>query len=156
VSALNRLELRVPPLALVAIAALGMWIAARRWPGLSIYVPARVPVAIVLAASGLAVAAAGIDAFSGARTTVDPTRPERASALVATGIYLRSRNPMYLGFLMVLAAWAWFLGNAAGAVALPAFVAYMNRFQIGPEERLLRQKFGREYDEYLLRIRRWL
>jgi protein-S-isoprenylcysteine O-methyltransferase Ste14 len=56
----------------------------------------------------------------------------------------------------MLAAWAWFLGHAAGAVALPVFVAYMNRFQIVPEERLLRQKFGREYEEYQACVRRWL
>jgi protein-S-isoprenylcysteine O-methyltransferase Ste14 len=105
---------------------------------------------------GVAATAAGVIAFKRAQTTVDPTRPANASVVVTHGIYAFTRNPMYLGMLLALAAWAVFLGSLPAWLALPAFVKYMNRFQIEPEERFLRQKFGDPYDGYLLRVRRWL
>ena len=72
----------------------------------------------------------------------------------ATGGY--SRNPMYLGFLLLLLALACYLMNVAAMALLPLFVLYMNRFQIAPEERFLLQKFGAEYQAYCERVRRWL
>jgi protein-S-isoprenylcysteine O-methyltransferase Ste14 len=87
---------------------------------------------------------------------VDPTRPDHASTIVTAGIYSLTRNPMYLGFLLILAAWAAWLGNLPACLALPVFVKYMNRFQILPEERFLGGKFGAAYDAYRLRVRRWL
>ena len=153
---MQRLELKIPPLALVAISALAMWVASRICASLAHAVPARIMVAGTLAAGGFALALAGGIAFFRAHTTVDPTRPGSTSRLVSSGMYRYSRNPMYLGFLLVLAGWAWFLANAVSALMLPAFVAYMNRFQIAPEERILRGKFGRDYDEYLRAVRRWL
>jgi protein-S-isoprenylcysteine O-methyltransferase Ste14 len=150
------LELKIPPLAQLAISALGMWIAARRWPTLALAFPARHAVAIALVAAGIVVALAGVVAFRRARTTTDPTRPGRATAFIASGIYRRSRNPMYLGFLLALSGWAWFLANAGAVLVLPVFVAYLTRFQIAPEERILGGKFGREYEHYRRTVRRWL
>ena len=63
---------------------------------------------------------------------------------------------MYLGFLFLLTGWAVFLSHPLPFLFLPVFVAYMNRFQISPEERALSAKFGEDYDEYKQRIRRWL
>lgn len=150
------LELKIPPLAQVAIAALSMWIAARKWPALALAFPARHAVALALVAAGIVVALAGVVAFRRARTTTDPTRPGRATTIIASGIYRRSRNPMYLGFLLALSGWAWFLANACAVLVLPLFVAYLSRFQIAPEERILQEKFGREYEEYRRTARRWL
>jgi len=76
--------------------------------------------------------------------------------LVARGIYRYSRNPMYLGFLLLLTALACYLMNAAAFILLPLFLLYMNRFQIVPEERHLLQKFGTEYQAYTTQVRRWL
>ena len=153
---MQRLELKIPPLLLVAISALVMWIVSRTGTSMTFAVPARLVVAGVLAAGGVAVALAGGVAFFRAHTTVDPTRPGATTRVVASGVYRYSRNPMYLGFLLVLAGWAWFLANAASALLLPVFVVYMDRFQIAPEERILGGKFGRDYDEYLRAVRRWL
>ena len=99
---------------------------------------------------------AGVIEFRRARTTVDPTRPEHSSAIVSGGIYSLTRNPMYLGFLLILAAWAAWLGNLPACLALLAFVQYMNRFQIAPEERVLGARFGAPYEAYRQRVRRWL
>ena len=87
---------------------------------------------------------------------MNPTKPEASSAVVSDGIYRFSRNPMYLSLLTGLAGWALFLENAAALLVLPMFVAYMNRFQIKPEERALLEKFGSSYAEYMRSVRRWL
>ena len=63
---------------------------------------------------------------------------------------------MYLGFVLGLAAWALFLGNPVAALIVPAFVLYMNRFQIEPEERALEARFGAAYAAYRRAVRRWL
>jgi protein-S-isoprenylcysteine O-methyltransferase Ste14 len=67
-----------------------------------------------------------------------------------------SRNPMYVGLLLLLAGWALHLSHPLALLGLPAFVAYMNRFQIAPEERALRAKFGPAYEDYARAVRRWL
>ena len=75
---------------------------------------------------------------------------------MAGGIYRRTRNPMYLGFLVVLLGWGVWLANVVAFLLLPAFVFYMNRFQIAPEERALRERFGESFVVYQGRVRRWL
>lgn len=72
------------------------------------------------------------------------------------GVYCFSRNPMYLGFLLALAGWIVYLSNVLAALLLPAFVAYMNRFQIKPEERALLTKFGPSFAHYMAAVPRWL
>jgi len=150
------LELRVPPLLLVLIAGAFMWLAAQWLPGFAAAIPWRVPVALGCAAVGAGVALAGVLAFRRAHTTVNPTTPEASSTVVANGIYRRTRNPMYLGFLLVLAAWSIYLSSFAAMLVLPLFVLYMNRFQIAPEERVLAAKFGMQYRAYQQEVRRWL
>ena len=83
-------------------------------------------------------------------------KPESASSLVVSGIYRFTRNPMYLGMLLVLSGWAIFLSNALSFLFLPAYVVYMNRFQIGPEERALAAKFPQPFADYRSEVRRWL
>jgi protein-S-isoprenylcysteine O-methyltransferase Ste14 len=152
----SALELKVPPLALAALLATAMWLGARLAPSLSFAMPGRIGVVAVLAAAGFVVVLAGALAFRSARTTVDPRQPTRSAALVSNGIYRFSRNPMYVGFTLLLAAWALHLANLLAPIALPAFVAYVTRFQIVPEERALRAKFGRAFDDYARSVRRWL
>jgi protein-S-isoprenylcysteine O-methyltransferase Ste14 len=98
----------------------------------------------------------GVASFKRAKTTINPMKPESSSSLVISGIYKLSRNPMYLGFLLVLVGWAVLLSNALAFVFVPAFIFYMNRFQIDPEEKALAGKFGQEFLDYKSRVRRWL
>jgi protein-S-isoprenylcysteine O-methyltransferase Ste14 len=149
------LELKVPPVA-VGVLTAGVMAAAARWPQLEFTLPWRTPLALAIALAGVAVAAAGVVAFRRRRTTVDPRTPERASAIVEDGVYRISRNPMYVGMFAVLIGWALFLSNWAAVAMLPAFVLYMNRFQILPEERALSKRFGDVYLDYTRRVRRWL
>ena len=81
---------------------------------------------------------------------------QRGHTLVTTGIYRFTRNPMYVGLFFVLLAWAVFLSSAWALVGPVAFMQYINRFQIVPEERVLATMFGATYAEYKARVRRWL
>lgn len=150
------LELKIPPLLVVGFCAALLWAAARLLPGLSFRFPGTPIVASLLAVSGAMMSIAGVIAFRLAHTTVDPRYPEKSTALVSHGIYRHSRNPMYVGFLLLLAAWAVHTSLVAGLLILPAFVLYMNRFQIVPEERILRATFGKAFGRYERSVRRWL
>jgi protein-S-isoprenylcysteine O-methyltransferase Ste14 len=153
---MSALELRVPPLALALLMAGLMWGIHWAWPGAAWVVPWRIPIALLLAGAGLLLALAGVAAFRQARTTVNPTTPGAASAVVTTGVYRWTRNPMYLGFLLALIGWGLLLANPWSLLGWPAFVAYMNRFQIQPEEAMLTAKFGAAYVGYMRQVRRWL
>ena len=153
---MNKLELKVPPPAVALLVALAMWLATYGSDALSFAVPERRAVSMALAALGIGVSTAGTWSFWRARTTVNPTRPEAASSLVATGIFRFTRNPMYLGLFLVLAGWAAHLANAAALAGPLLFALYVTRFQILPEERALTTKFGPEFDAYKIRTRRWI
>ena len=125
-------------------------------PQFAITDTARWAASLAVAMGGFSFAVLGVLAFRRSGTTVDPTRPGRASSFVTGGVYRVTRNPMYLGIAMILVAWAVFLA-APWAFLGPVFwVLYMNRFQIKPEERILAELFGEEYTRYLATVRRWL
>lgn len=150
-------KVRMPPVALFAVVALLMW-AVASWllPSWRIAFPGRTVATVLLLLVAGAIGIAGVRAFDRARTTVDPLRPERASALVTSGIYRRTRNPMYVALALALLAWAIWLAHPLALPWVVAFVAWMNRFQIAPEERALREKFGADFEDYMHRVRRWV
>jgi protein-S-isoprenylcysteine O-methyltransferase Ste14 len=152
----SRLENRLPPPIVAAAFAAMMWAAARWLAVLSISFPAQRFASVAIAAAGLGVIAVAIAQFVRARTTVDPLHPEEASALVEGGVFRLTRNPMYLGMALILGAWAVWLGNGASALLVAGFVAYISRFQIAPEERALRGRFGEAFEAYARRVRRWI
>jgi protein-S-isoprenylcysteine O-methyltransferase Ste14 len=153
---MSRLENRIPPPLVAAAFALVMWAFARWLPGASARFPGQVWAAALLLAAAMGVIATAIGQFVRARTTVDPLHPDAASTLVDGGVFRLTRNPMYLGMALVLAAWALWLGNAVTAVLVAGFVAWITRFQIVPEERALRGRFGDSFDAYARRVRRWI
>ncbi|HPE60468.1 MAG TPA: isoprenylcysteine carboxylmethyltransferase family protein [Thiolinea sp.] len=94
--------------------------------------------------------------FFRARTTPNPMRPHKARELVTTGLYRYSRNPMYLGMLVMLGGWWLYLGSLTPGLVLPLFVCIINQVQILPEEAVLAERFGAAYRNYRQRVRRWL
>lgn len=150
------LELRIPPPVLAACFALLMWFAASSIRALAFGFPGRPQIALAVAGVGIAVGVAAFVGFRKARTTVNPMAPQQSSALVVTGVYRWTRNPMYLGLLAILVAWALWLANAAPFFLLPLFMLYLNRFQIVPEERALQARFGGDFERYRGSVRRWL
>ena len=153
-------EHKLPPPVIDAACAGLMWWLAGALPALQLWPrgawPFGLGAALGLALAGSVIALAGLVEFRRARTTFNPLDPARASALVTTGIYRVTRNPMYLGMLLVLLGWAVWLGNAAAFVGLPLFVAVLNLLQIAPEERVLRERFGDAFTRYAARVRRWI
>jgi len=148
--------MKIPPLGLVLVAALLMWLGVAYFPTLNYRFPFQSLVAWLIGLSGVLACALGIIEFNRAKTTVNPTKPESASSLVRTGIYGRTRNPMYLGFLLILVGWAIAVGNVVAFVVLPGFIIYINRFQIRPEERALTSIFGEAFKAYCVEVRRWI
>ncbi len=110
---------------------------------------------IALLAIAVSIGIIALFQFFKSKTTVNPSSPSKASKLVISGIYQYSRNPMYLGLLLILLSWGLWLGNAFNVLLAAGFVAYMNRFQIIPEEEILSNLFGREYAQYCTLVRRW-
>lgn len=153
---MDNLELKIPPVAVFLACGALMWAIARALPELALPVPGAAMVAAVLAGIGATLGVAGILAFRRHGTTVHPIHPDKASAIVSEGIYRYTRNPMYLGLALILLAWGAWLRNPVCFACVPAFIAYMTRFQIRPEERALLAKFGSAFGDYMRSVRRWI
>jgi len=153
---MSSLELKVPPPAVALIFGLLMWLASSLLVPVGVPLGARLTLALVLASLGLVVGITAMVSFRRARTTMNPTKPTAAASLVTTGPFRLTRNPMYLSLLLYLLGWTAYLSNVLALLFLPAFVLYMNRFQIKPEERVLSSLFGPAYAAYKGRVRRWL
>jgi protein-S-isoprenylcysteine O-methyltransferase Ste14 len=102
------------------------------------------------------IAASGIFAFRASKTTVNPRRPDLASDLVVSGIYQYTRNPMYLGLAILLVGWSFYLSNPFSLLCVIGFIAYIGRFQIQPEEKVLTELFGEDFITYQNQVRRWV
>lgn len=152
------LELKIPPPVVALLLAGVAWLIAWAVPVFALDLPGvlRKGLAATLVLAGLSFDVLALLRFRSARTTINPLDPSRSSALVERGVYRITRNPMYLGLLLVLAGWTVWLDHALTFVVLPLFVAYITRFQIVPEERILADRFGEPYAGYRTRVHRWL
>ena len=153
---MTSLELKIPPPVVAALAALAMWGLSLTSSPLQIPTDVRLGAALACALVGVGFSLAGVASFRRAKTTVNPTKPQLASSLVSSGVYSVTRNPMYVGLLFVLVAWAIFLSSAWAFLGPVAYFFYIGRHQIAPEERALTALFGAEYTAYLSKVRRWL
>ena len=150
------MNLLLPPPVVLALIAAAMWGIDRGLDTGRIAFTGQAPLAVALLAAGGGLMVAAAASMFAARTTINPMKPARASKLVTGGVFRWSRNPIYLGDLLILAALAVWLGQIVNLALLPAFVAYIGRFQIRAEERALAARFGAEYAAYRARVRRWL
>ncbi|WEM41344.1 isoprenylcysteine carboxylmethyltransferase family protein [Photobacterium sp. DA100] len=148
------LELKIPPLLLFNIFAAAMLL------------PADYPIKLdnegfwagsLLIAIAMAIALSATMTFRRAKTTVNPCRFDNVNALVTSGVFGYSRNPMYLAMAIALLGVGLIVGTVVTAVlVVVGFVIYMTKFQILPEERLLAELFGAEYRRYCQQVRRWV
>lgn len=90
------------------------------------------------------------------KTTVNPQSPEATTTLVTSGIYSVTRNPMYVGMLIILIAFVLWLAAVSAFLAVVAFFLMIDRFQIRGEERALTQIFGKPFQDYAAHVPRWL
>jgi protein-S-isoprenylcysteine O-methyltransferase Ste14 len=153
---MHALENRVPPIIVMAVAALVAYLASLQLPLISIDKEISTPLGLMFSLMGVCLIASGAIEFKRHKTTVDPTKPNKATSLVASGIYKLSRNPMYLGIAAFLIAFAFFMQSLFILLSLPLFILYMTRYQIVPEERAMLSLFGEQYQQYKAKVRRWL
>jgi len=153
---MRALELKIPPPAVALLIAAAMWFGARVGPLLELPLLVRTAAFIAIGVLGGATAFAGDMEFRRVKTTINPFKPENTTALVTSGVYRFTRNPMYFGLTLIVLGWAAFLCSAWALAGPIFFVLYINRFQIEPEERILSAKFGAAYSDYVSRVRRWL
>lgn len=153
---MSPLTLKVPPPIAAAIVAGIMRLISSATVTLASPTTVRISVVAFIAIAATGFSLAGAIALRQAKTTINPTKPENASSLVVSGVYRITRNPMYVGLLLMLVAWCILL-SAPWAIAGPVvFFLYIGKFQIEPEEQVMSQKFGADYLAYKVRVRRWL
>jgi protein-S-isoprenylcysteine O-methyltransferase Ste14 len=116
-------------------------------------IPARVA-ALIFLGGGVLLAAWSNLLFQRAHTSLVPIKP--TTALVVTGPYRLTRNPMYLGLLCVYIAVALWFGVVWALMLVPLVVLAVQRLAIAKEERYLDQKFGDLYRQYRAHVRRWI
>ncbi|PWI34032.1 hypothetical protein DI392_07475 [Vibrio albus] len=150
------IELKMPPAFLfIIIGGLMYWVHVN---GFGIHIPLPMKFeffAVCFVASGI-FGLGGIYEFKKHKTSVHPVELHKAVKVVDSGIFRLSRNPMYVGLLLLLLGYAYYLQDIISLLLCLIFVLYMNQFQIKPEERHLEQKFGKDYLEYKQKVRRWL
>ncbi len=108
----------------------------------------------LVALAGAAVIALALNLFRRAGTRPEPWQP--SSAIVETGLYRFTRNPMYLGMALFYAGVAIMLDSVVSLLLLIPLLFVIQRGVIGREEAYLEQKFGETYRQYKARVRRWL
>ena len=138
-----------PPVWLVACAALA-WV----FRSDGILPGFLAPLGIVLVLAALVLAAVAAYELRRHETTIVPH--ENADALVTSGVYARSRNPIYLADVIVLVGLALIWGSTFGLVLAPVLAFVLERRFILPEEARLAAKFGADFDAYRQTARRWL
>lgn len=150
------LDTKIPPPVVAVLTAAGMWAASGL--GLEFALPSwsRYAAVSIIALMGVGFDLLGIFSFRASRTTINPLKPERTSTLVTEGVYRITRNPMYVGLALLLCAWAVYLSSLLPFAGPAIFILYITRFQIQPEERVLKSIFGETYTNYCARVRRWL
>ena len=149
------MRLVIPPPVQGVIAAILMWAIAKFVPALNTPFNGSLNLALVVGAFGLAIEFMALFMFLQAKTTVSPLAPQKTETLVVNGLYKYSRNPMYLGLAFLLIAYAIWLSNPLSTLVILGFVRWITKFQIEPEEEILREKFGNEFIEYQDRVGRW-
>lgn len=150
------MNLLIPPPIVALMCAAAIWVLARYLPSFEVAFPGQPIAAYALIGLGLLLDASSIAAFVRAKTTISPLSPEKSAQLVETGFYRVTRNPMYLGLLLLLAGYALLQGSAVALPVLAFFIAYITQFQIKPEETRLAVLFGDDYQRYRQRVRRWI
>ena len=106
--------------------------------------------------SGLIIILSAIILFKKYQTNITPLNPSNATKLITDGIYNFSRNPMYLGLLLMLVGISIILNLTGGFFFILLFILYINLFQIIPEENAMVDLFKDEFLEYKKNVRRWI
>ncbi|MEP2736726.1 MAG: isoprenylcysteine carboxylmethyltransferase family protein [Erythrobacter sp.] len=149
-------KLYFPPLLQFMVYGIGGYIAAASFPALAYQSTSLFWASLPLGLVGIVILLISVRSFAKAGTTVNPIEPEKAEQLVTSGLYRCTRNPMYLGMLLVLLAAALAVQNIAALGGPLFFMVSITHLQIIPEERVLERTFGDAFAAYRQQTRRWL
>ncbi len=144
----------VPPLALLFICAVCAFVLANLIPIVTFTAPLWLVAFALL--TGAAFLLPAVTSFVKHETTVSPLSPSSATTLVTDGVFGVTRNPMYVGMLLLLLGFVLWLGAISSLAMVIAFFALLDRNQIPTEERSLLDIFGDNYRTYCKRVPRWL
>ena len=121
-----------------------------------IQIPFQTSIAIFILSVGILILINPVLKFIKSKTTINPIKFKKVNKLVTSGIYRYSRNPMYLGMLMIVISSSIFYLNIYSILTPLFFYLWINRFQIKREEVFLTEKFGKDYLSYKKKTRRWI
>jgi len=153
---MNLLELKIPPPVYALSLGIIMWLLNQYFPvGRFIESPWN-NIGMVIIVAAIILDSTSLFLFLKKRTTINPMKPSNTEGLVTAGLYKFTRNPMYVGLLVILFGYAIWLGSLTPFLMLPLFYWLITTMQIKPEERILEKKFGQEYLDYKSKVKRWL
>lgn len=154
----KNLDAIIPPDIILVTCVASMWLITTYVARLPFAVPYRAVLAGGFMLGGLIIVFSAKMALRKHRTTERPDHHSllKTAALVTSGPYAFSRNPIYLGMILLLIGWALLLNNLLNLLVIVAFVISITRLQIMPEEKMLGNLFGERYSRYKSQIRRWI
>ena len=146
--------IKIPPPILVLILITSNYFSQNRLE--IIYLPYKNSTSVLILLVGSLILINPVFKFIKSKTTVNPVKFKKVNKLVTSGIYKYSRNPMYLGMILIIISTSIFYLNYYSVITPFIFYFWINRFQIKREEIFLKEKFGKEYLLYSSKTRRWI
>ena len=146
--------LKIPPPLIVLILVFSNFLSSKKVD--VIHITDQTLVSILILLIGVLILIIPVSKFIKSKTTIDPIKFKKVNKLVTSGIYKYSRNPMYLGLLLIVISSSIMYLNIYSVTTPIFFYYWINRFQIKREEIFLTEKFGKEYLLYMTKTRRWI
>jgi len=146
-------QFRIPPPLIGFLFLIFLFFTREKFPFLDF--PKRELIAWYFIFLGIVLDITSIYKFYSGQTTISPLKPDLSKTLIKTWPYTFSRNPMYLGMISLLWGVSLLVNQIAGVLGVPLIFLYLTIFQVKPEERILLEKFGDEYQDYKTKVRRW-
>ena len=150
------MKLLIPPPIQALFFSIIMWLISRQFLNANFSLHGINTFAFVFLIIAVMLLILSINKFRQVGTTISPLKPNKTSSLINSGIYGYTRNPMYLGLLLMLFSIAFFLKNFISFLIIPLFILFITKNQILPEEEALEKIFGVEYKNYKKKVRRWI
>tara|TARA_Y100000768_G_scaffold69620_1_gene48961 strand:+ start:1041 stop:1484 length:444 start_codon:yes stop_codon:yes gene_type:complete len=146
--------IKIPPPLIVLVLVISIYFSSKKIDLINI--PFKLQISFFILSIGILIFLYPVLQFIKSKTTVDPIKFKKVNKLVTSGIFKYSRNPMYLGMLMVVLSTSIFYLNIYSILTPFLFIFWINKFQIKREEAFLTEKFGKEYLSYKNKTRKWL
>jgi len=146
--------IKIPPPLIVLTLIISIYFSSKRIDLINI--PFQLEISFFILSLGILIFINPVLKFIKSKTTINPIQFEETNKLVTSGIFKYSRNPMYLGMLMIIISTSTFYLNIYSILTPFLFIFWINKFQIKREEAFLTEKFGKEYLSYKNKTKRWL